>query len=259
MKRNAIARIIAYSITVLILTGLLIVGLSANSFSFFGVHFSIGEDLTPGGGSADTATVRRLEIDWAAGTVTVMAGDTDQILFSDTGDADNQMGYSIQGDTLRLCYSHKSSFTLGGVSTPAKDLTVTVPRDWVCNDLELDGAALKIQLEDLTVDTLELDGVDMELTVRGGNLQALDCDGASNTLLIQTVEAPGQVEIDGASVTLTLYLPEGVGYTAELDGLSCSIHSDFDHTCKNGIYSYGNQHCRIEADGLSCTVNIYKP
>lgn len=252
MKTNAIVRIVIYSVVILLLIGLLLMGLGIGTFVFsFGS--GTGEVVNGGEGSVAADSVSKLKIDWASGSVIIQTADTDQITFSESGSfsEDQAMAYSVRNGTLKLSYS-KASVQIGFVSLPSKDLVITVPKDWVCKELELDGAALEMEINDLTVELLDIDGASNEITFNG-NLTNLECDGASCEIQVVTTSWPSKIDLDGASCNLDLTLPADCGYRVDMDGLSCSFRSDF-----GGGNVYGNEHCYITADGLSCEINIHK-
>ncbi len=255
MKRNAVARIVIYSLIILVLVGILQTGIGIGQFVF---QISDG-NYTTGAGSVDAKDVSSLEIDWVAGSVTIQTGAVEEITFSDTGADKEQyeMGYYVKNGTLHISYN-AGGVNIGFGSYPSKDLTVTVPEDWNCRDLELDGASLNIDITGLSVGELNIDGASNELAFTG-SLDSLDCDGASNKLTVICTNSPKEIDLDGASVTLNLTLPEDCGYRAEVEGLSCTFQSDYDHEHRNGEYWYGDESCEINADGVSCTIKIHKP
>lgn len=79
MKGNAIARIIIYSILILVLVGILIAVLGASNY--FTINFG-GNGGTPVVGTLNlpASDVRDLEINWASGSITIIRGDVDEIL-----------------------------------------------------------------------------------------------------------------------------------------------------------------------------------
>lgn len=252
MKANAVTRIIIYGIIILLLVGILCTCLGIGTLTF---------DLGLGNGTAvvgevsvNAADVRDLEIDWAAGSVRIQVADTEDITFSDTGTESCPMTYDLDGDTLRLAYS-KGEVQIGFVSTPSKDLTVTVPKDWVCGELEINAASVDVDITDLTVTEFSLNGAANELRFFG-SLDSLDCDGASNDILLVCSNNPDEISIDGASCSLNLEFPNDCGFRAKLDGLSYDFNSDLDYKTSAGAYCYGDEHCKIDVDGVSCDVTV---
>lgn len=256
MKQNAIARIVLYSILALVLTGILVTGVLAGSFM---VHFdSQSGTVVEHEASVAAADVRKIEIDWAAGSVEFVTADTDRITFRETSSEDSKydMTYSLHGDTLQLDYS-STGFTIGfgNFSFPSKDLVITVPRDWLCEELEIDGASLTIDIQDLTVGTLDLDGASCDVFFTG-SLEELEADGASTNITLSCSNRISRISMDGASCDLELTLPEDCGFTLSMDGLSCDLHTELPCSAINGRTVYGDGYTKINIDGVSCDVTI---
>ena len=256
MKSNAIARIILYSLLILLLVGILCVGLFADLFTIHGGSVTTTASTTGKTVSVNASGVSRIQIDWAAGAITMVTADTDTISFSESGEITEKytMTHNLKDGTLEIDYA-KSSVTVGIGSIPSKDLTITVPQDWVCQELELDGAALEVNIDGLTVQEFDIDGAANEIRFTG-SLDTLECDGAACELTLNCLEKPRKIDLDGASVEMDLYLPQDCGFLVQMDGLGCSFRSDLDYTGGNGDYSYGDHYCQINADGLSCSITI---
>ena len=272
MKRNAIARIIIYSILILVLTGILAVGLGAGAFMF---HFSSGGEVVEGGFSLPAADIRNLEIEWAAGSITIVRGETEDIVVEESasGEMNDSMTYKLSGDTLEISYA-ESGIRIGFHSTPKKDLHITVPMDWDCGDLIINSASTDMEIQDLTADLLELNTASSdcnftnctlnELELNGascnlnysGTLNSLSCNGASTDITAVFTNVPDSIELDGASSKLDITLPEDCGYQVEMNGMSNRCTSEF--TTSSGNHTYGNGDCEIEVDGMSATVRIRK-
>ncbi len=254
MKSNAIVRIVIYSLVVLLLLGLMLAGIGIGTYVF---HIGSGTGVTvQGTARVDAKTVSALEIDWVSGNVTIQTGDTDAIILEETGDFDESqsMTYSIKNGILRLS-AYSSRFQIGFVSLPSKDLTVTVPKDWFCRDLELDGASMSVTIQDLSIETLDIDGASCDVTVNGA-VEILECDGASCDIELICTDRPREIDLDGASCSMELTLPKDCGFELEMDGLDCKFRSDLDYTQRDDVYEYGDRYCQINADGLSCDVLI---
>lgn len=254
MKTNAIVRIVIYSLVILLLLGLLLTGLGTGML-MFNIQFDTG-DYTTGGSKVDAAGIRQLEIDWASGSILMQTADTDQITFTESGSFtdDQAMVYEVKNGTLTLKYS-KPAIQIGFGSMPSKDLVITVPKDWVCQELELDGAALDIEINGLSIDSLDMDGASNQVRINAA-VRNLDCDGASCEITLNTTDKPRKIDLDGASCRLELTLPADCGFLVQMDGLSCDFNSDLDYTSSNGDYMYGDCYCQIDTDGLSCQVTI---
>lgn len=250
-KRNAIIRIVLYSLLVILLCGILISAFAINLFTVDHGNYTVSSN-----GSADAANVRELSINWAAGTITIATGDTDKILLSETGEFSDEyrMAFEVEDNKLNIDYSH-NKIKLGLGSVPAKDLTITVPQDWYCNELELDAAAVEIKIDGLSVGKLELDCAAGEISFNG-IVDNVDCDGAAMELELTCLNTPDKIDIDGATCALILNLPNDSGYSVSMDGLGCDFHSNVAFTGSDGNYRYGNEDCKVNIDGLGSEITI---
>ena len=254
MKRNAIARIVIYSVLALVLTGILVAVLAFDGFML--PLGSSGGTAVEGEVSLDAAEIHSLRIEWAAGSVQILAADTDRITVSEVRPNDSKypMTYQISGNTLKLDYGVKS-ISFGMNQMQKKDLLVVVPLDWVCQELEIDGASLDITITDLTVGTLKLDGASCDLDF-SGSVDEVSIDGASTDATLRCGNRVDSIDVDGASCSLEVFLPKDCGFLVEMDGLSCDFHSDLSGVSQGGDYSYGDRHCKIDVDGISCDVTV---
>lgn len=257
MKRNAIVRIVLYAILALVLTSILLTGVLANGFMF---HMNIGGNGTVVENEAAVAAsdVSRIEIDWAAGSINFVVADTDQIIFTEAANDNSKysMTYSLSGDTLMLNYGSSGvTMGFGNFNFPSKDLVITVPRDWVCEELEINGASLNIHIQDLTMEKLDLDGASCNVFFTG-SLDELEVDGASTEIALSCTNRISRISVDGASCDLELTLPKDCGFTLRMDGLSCNLHTQLPCSATGGQTIYGDGYCQIDVDGLSCDVTI---
>lgn len=279
MRSNAIVRIVIYSLVILLLLGILGAGLGIGMFSF---HFFRNDgDLVTGEASIPVRDVQELEIDWASGSIQIRSADVDAVHFTETGAAseEEQMVYELKDGTLTIQFS-KPSFHFGYVSLPNKDLTITIPRDWQCQELNIDAAAASVEATELSAKTVDLDcasGVcrfencdvtELDIdTASGdvsftGHLRSLDCSAASADITAVLFSAPDRVDMESLSGTLELTLPADCGFSAELETVSGSFHSDFPATYTDGRYVYQESGtaspARIDLSGVSGDVYIRK-
>lgn len=272
-KGNAIARIILNIVLILLMLGVFGVVLGFSIYSFdLGItngNYITGESSVP----ADQVT--ELHIEWASGTITVQTGDTDKIIFTESGsDIDTEpMVYELENGELSICYS-KPALQMGITATIVKDLTITVPRDWNCGNLHIEAASTDVEVFDMTMNSVELECASGECTFTNctvkeldldaascavtfsGTLETLDCDGASTEITAVLTNVPSAINLDGASAELDLTLPSDCGFRVDMDGVSCDFDSDFDYHHSNGCSTYGNESCHINVDGMSASVYI---
>ncbi len=281
MKSGAITRIIIFSITILLLGGVLIAGLAANGF----VRNRAAEIADNGAqehiGSIYRASsaVTDIEIEWASGNITIIPGDVDQILVEDPCATEKcKMVVQERSDSLHIQYCEDSTGFIGfGVSISVnKDLYITVPRQWSGEEISIKAASANVSIQDLNLQELEFDGASGECTLENcsigdldidtasgdvrfsGSLNTLDFDAASANFWADLVNIPHQLDMDSASGDLELILPQNAGFAVNVDAMSSDFYSDFETVIKNGSYVCGNGQCRIDVDCMNGDVTIRK-
>lgn len=280
MKRNAIIRIVIFSLVIVLLLGILAAGLNIGLF-IFNIALDNGENTTGSGSIEIDKTgnpIENLEIDWAAGSILVYPADVETIDIYEAGNIPEgqEMVYAVNGKTLKISYN-KPSIQIGFFSTPRKDLTVVVPSGWLCHKLSIDAASADISLRNfngITVDVNTASGtsefhncsisnVDID-TASGdvsyvGSLTDLDCDAASADITAVLTAMPNSISLDSASGSLDLTLPqENNGFTVEMDSLSGKFTSEFETTFEDGKYVYYHGMCAIDVDCMSGNIIIRK-
>jgi len=231
-------------------------------------------------GSADPAAIREIKIEWISGSVTVEPGDVQEITFLESGNGTDkyEMVWKQSGDELVIQYSKDSSTAGFGIHIDkgSKDLTVTVPRGWVCDSLELDTASTDLTVRDMIIREMEIDSasgtakfenctvssLDVDIAFEdvtfSGSLNELDFEAASASFTGVMENVPNLVKMDSMSSDLTLTLPEDAGFTVSLDAMSSDFSSDFPTVKKNKSYVCGDGHCKIDVNAMSCDVSILK-
>lgn len=239
-----------------------------------------GVNQTGSVGSAAPAAIQEIKIEWISGSVTVEPGDVQEITFLESGNGTDkyEMVWKQSGDELVIQYSKDSSIAGFGLhfGDGSKDLTVTVPRGWVCDSLELDTASTDLtvrnmiiremeidsasgtaKFENCTVSSLDVDTASGDVTF-SGSLSELDFEAASASFTGVLENVPDKVKMDSMSGGLTLTLPEDAGFTISLDAMSSDFSSDFPTVKKNKSYVCGDGHCKIDVDAMSGDVSILK-
>ena len=286
MKRNAIVRIVIWSIVLLLLVSFLVTAIAYRSLRF---RFWNSEEQTDTpmhtlssqeGVSFDPADVDSLEIEWAAGSIVLQPADVTEITVTETDVSDEKyaMLYQLHSGKLAIRFCEDTHFGFGiNISTDlSKDLYIQVPRDWVCRDLEIDAASATLEVCDLTLGNIDLDTasgncrfdncvvntIDVD-TASGdirfnGSLDTLDFDGASAGIYAELTNCPSRIDVDTMSGDLDLALPENCGFTVNMTAMSSDFSSDFNTVSQNGCYVYGDGSCRITVDAMSGDVILRK-
>lgn len=310
MKTGVILRIILWSIALLALLGLLIAGLlfswngraqleiensptiqqhtqtvaptiqmhaQSNAPAVTEVVAATGDG--PSSFRFSSADIDQISILWACGTVTIVPGGGDQLLVEDVTDNDSArpLYWIVQDRELKVSSSDfNADRDTVRSSTVRRDLSVTVPVEWVFRELELNTVSAHLAVRELTIADVDVESTSggasfenctvNELSVDtdsgdvefSGSLGELDMDSASGSFKGIFASAPNEIEIDSASGSLDLTLPEDCGYTVTMDGLSNDLLSDFDYEKKGKTYVYGSGSCDIHMESASGNVTLRK-
>lgn len=286
MKTNAIIRIVLYSIVILLIVSILGGFLAFDQYSSHHAETSWAAPIiTSGSGehheenhaAPDVEPVTHIEIQWVAGRVTIQKGDTDGILFSESGkyDASEAMVYRQNGSKLTIEHQERDVY-FGIYSAPEKDLTITVPRDWEGISISLDTASADLRMTEISVREVELDSASGGAVFENCTIGELDIDTASGdvnfTGTLDTMEydaasadlhavfhnIPRSLDMGAASGDMDITLPDGAGFTAEVDAMSGDFNSDFDYSQRDDRYVSGDGSCRINLSAMSGDVHIRK-
>lgn len=269
---NAIARIILNIILILLMLGVLAAVMGFHTYGFIQNSQTI---TMSGEASFSPEEVEDISIEWAAGSVTIVCADTDEITVTESStDPDAKaLEYALNDGELCICYS-KTALRFGTDSAAEKDLTITLPLDFACGSLRIDAAFADILVQELTLDALELncasgvctfsnchaghldlDGAACEMDYTG-TFDTMECSGADTEIRAYCLTVPEAIDVDGASASLDLTFPEDAGFCVDLDGMSCDFSSDFNTRQVDGCHVYGNEDCRINVSGMSANVCI---
>ena len=283
MKSNAIIRIIIFSIVIFILIAVLATGIiskiySNNRNSGTTALIPAGEGTVTSSYSISADQIKDIQIEWVSGNITFAPSETDEITVVETGrySEKEKMVILQTGNKLTIQYCEESvSFDFFSIGVNYdKDLTITVPKDWVCNELEVDSASAELELGNMTINELDVNTAsgkinaeqcaigEMSLeTVSGdieftGTLDTLSCHSVSANCNITVTNTPKSIEMEGVSGDLELNLPAECGFTASVETVSGEFSSNFAIITQGNTYIYGDGTCHIEMEGVSGNVRI---
>lgn len=277
MKRNAIVRLILFSILALSLVGVLIGGIAFKSYSAPGIIVrSTTEAPVVSRNHFNAEEIDRLNIDWAAGKIVILPAEGSQIAVTEEllGEED-EMVLRLDGSTLYVDYA-ENAVSVNFGSAPKKNLYITVPQDWVCKELDIDAASATVQAERLTiqkaasstasgshtfrdckVERLKLETVSGDLDY-SGTLDKLDFGGVSAQADVVVTNFPKSIEVETVSGDVNLTLPKECGFTLEKDSVSGHFRSELETRKQDGKYVYGDGQCKIDVEGVSASITIRK-
>lgn len=282
MKTNAIIRIIVFSLAILVLGSVLLGTVAFESFTFSDLirEENRGDNSVQANSATKASDVQHLDIEWAVGSITILPDSgSDQILIRESRVSDEKYAMHITQaqDKLKIEYCDEDRFFgFGNHDMEEKDLTISVPADWICHSLEIDAAAAEVTVSGLTVREVEFDGASALCRFENCQIDKLDADTASGDIFFSgTLEeldfdaasahftgilqnVPRQIDTDSMSGNLELTLPEDCGFTMNLDALSGNFQSDFSTECYGSTYKHGDGRCHINVNAMSGDVKIHK-
>lgn len=286
MKRNAIIRIVLWSITLVILLGILCTGIyvpsALNRIRRASVRNTEDfQEIDGNGFTLDAASVRNVEIEWASGSIVIQPMDIGEMFIAEKAQdhSSEPMVWNLQDGTLSIqyCKNPDRVFVFGmDTELECKDLIIQVPRDWQCNSLEIEAASATLEVQDLTIRKMEFDGASGSCKFRNctvdsldldtasgdvwfqGSLLRLECDAVSADITLELTNVPNTLDLDGVSGGLDVTLPAESGFAVTMDTMSGEFTSDFETISRNGSFIAGDGRCRIEVDGMSGDVTIRK-
>lgn len=273
MKRSAIIRIILFSLIALVLLCVLLDGLGLSSFAKPVSSRTVSVQSTGEEHEFAPGEVSEIFISWASGDIDIQPADQDTVTVSEERSGGSSMVVRHRGSTLEI-EAGESKWGIGFGKSTQKDLTVRVPRDWLCQSLEIGGAAADIRVDglpitnvvlntasgdcaftDCAVEKMQMNTASSDLDY-SGMLKRLELKGASADCNLRLSDAPAAIEMNTASGELNLFLPDNCGFTLDRSSLSGSFQSDFATTTENDKIVCGDGACQITFSSLSGNINI---
>ena len=228
------------------------------------------------GAAQFSADIQEIEIDWVSGNIRLVPANVSSIEVSESNVSDNKyvMICKQDGQTLKIEYCKNTTFADLKNLKFSKDLTILVPMDWSGRAVKVDAASAKLFVQDLTIQEVEIDtasgssqfdnctidSLDVD-TASGdvyfeGSLNRLNCDSASAGVQAVLDNVPYEIDMDTASGSLELFLPEDAGFSVKMDTMSGKFDSARTYTTKNNRYVCGNGACSIDMSSMSGGVTI---
>ena len=224
-----------------------------------------GEALAPGGGTFTAADIDSLDVDWAAGSVTIeVVNDGDDVTLAETyvgAGRQPQTAAYLDGRTLVVDYGVTGGF-LFGCAAGHKELVIQVPAslaerldrvslsvasgDYALSGIRCDRLLLEQASGRTTASDVTAREMDVELASGAMDLGVSVADRAGFDIASGNVEArlgggvPHDVTASLASGDLRLLVPDGTGFTAQVDKVSGSFESAFPCTTDGNLYICGD-------------------
>lgn len=285
MKTSAIIRIILCVVLLALLIGVVILAVrwqngdfdwnwNWKSFSMGSYTYKDSKDYIAGARDIDPSGIQNVEINWIGGEINVAYGEGSQISLSeDSGlSEDDQLHSLVKGDTLYIQFCAPRT---GIYSMPEnKRLTVTLPKGMKLNRLDIDAVSAQGDIQGIQAAYCRVDNVSGEYTLTdcsfrdlkidtvsgecsfSGTAQTLDMDTVSGGLTAALLAPVEEISMDSVSGELELYIPEGMGFRAEIDSVSGDLECSLPMSKKGDTYICGDGAAEIEMDTVSGDMSI---
>lgn len=241
MKRNALIRIILWSIALALLCSTLMGGLALRAITNNTRRENARTERAPSPVYSEPAAIQdkpedstdalrcdpekvhSLEIEWVAGNIRILPTENDEIQVSETAVSNQKdaMVWKLEDGQLSIEFCEDDNrffgFGFGDHTIPKKELTIYVPMNWECRSLEIDAAAATVEVEGLSIQEVEFDGASGACEFRNCTVERMGVDTASGD--IRFSGELGSLNCDAASADILAVL-ENVPSRIDVDTMS---------------------------------------
>lgn len=253
MKRNAIARIIIWSLVAVLLTSLLVVGISSSPSSFFSGDWSLGamgvtyknSVLYNVGDGTVTDEFHSIKVNWTNGKINIEAYDGEDTVISETevAEKENKLRWRVEDGVLKI-QQMAAGMRFGLKQTPKKTLTVKIPSNVaeglkaVTSDsvsaevtitgisasdkIEIDTVSGGANLKNIKTEKLDIDTVSGSIKA-AGEFTELESDSVSGDVTVSSATPLKKLDCDSTSGNIRLTIPKNSGFTLKADTVSGDI------------------------------------
>ncbi len=253
MKRNAIARIVIWSLVAVLLISLLIVGINCSPSSFFTGDWSFGiigetyknSALYNVGGGTVTDEFHSIKVNWTNGKINIESYDGEDTVISETevAEKENKLRWRVEDGVLKI-QQMAAGMRFGLKKTPKKTLTVKIPSsaaeklksvntDSVSAEvniigvaasgkIEIDTVSGSAELKNIKTARLDIDTVSGEVNAEG-EISELESDSVSGDITVSSAIPLEKLDCDSTSGNIRLTIPKNSGFTLKADTVSGDI------------------------------------
>ena len=260
-KQSAIIRIVAWSISAVLLAVILILGIRGDfrnvgfgSFSFgfnSSVQYSDADKYRPGNVEINGDEIESLEVNWVDGTITVEVYDGDTVQVSEKArkelEESKQLHYYNKNGRLMIQYrkAEKSWFSFG--DNLRKELTIRIPVKTAeaMGEIQIDTVSSDTEIRGISAEQMKLDSTSGDFMLTKCHMSELDMDSTSGSLKGEALTVKGKMDTDTTSGTIDV---KGSFGSVEADTVSGDI------TVDSGICPE-----KVRTDGVSGEVTLILP
>lgn len=291
-KKNAMSKIITHSIIAVVLTVLLIWFLrndvscggrwsiapfSCNFVSFGGYSYEDADKYSVGEFTLDEE-ITAIDIDWIAGQVNVIVTEEENVSAKETGadEEDDELRYRVVDGKLMIKFKKAEKFGLN--DELSKELNLYIPKEMAekLSLVSVQCVSAGLEMKDITADTVDIEmvsgkfgssnvvidrfsfqGVSGNMTI-AGSLNELDAEMVSGKIKVVSDKMLSKIDVEAVSGDVTITMPEGDGFTAEMESISGDLNIEFAVSTKGDKKIYGDGSAEYSFESVSGDINLNK-
>lgn len=268
MKNAAIFKIVMYSITAVLLCGVLVFGIvtdNMNIFDIFDGSLYKSEENDKGFISSDNntavfpETIEKIEIEWISGDIIITTADTKNIEAKETSDYEitdsNRMTYSTNGNTVKIRFGKTAKTNMKINNIRSKTLTLTLPEK-LYHEIDIDTVSADVTMTNVKAEKIEVETVSGEAELTNIQVDEIEFSSVSGDINMDgNITKSG--DFNNVSGNATVTLPLNAEWTADFDTMSGKFRTDFAiHTTTKSTYIVGAGNIALNFDTVSGNAEI---
>lgn len=232
MKKSALFRIILWAcvLVVVIATAATLLTRGSGkevSVGWFGIgggyHYSDASKYSVGDFSVDAKGIKKIAVEWIAGSVEFSQNDGDEIIVREDSDLDEdyRLRYYIHDGKITIKF--RKSGNIFGIfgKNKSKKLDISLPKSLELEDLDIDLVSSRLTVDDLSAADIDIDGVSGNIELKNVISDEISIEVVSGS--VNVFGKAGELDIDGVSGSVDV---EGEFKKLDIGTVSGSIDAD---------------------------------
>ncbi len=205
-------------------------------------------------------SITNVEVNWVVGNITILAGDHVSLkeYSAETVADQDRIEYTLNGTALVINeYPSTDMFSLGSANSDRvkKDLVLTLPAG--LSELRLNIVVGNVTTEEgISAGKIELNGVSSQISLANLEVKEFEINVVDAAITLDYAAAPEEIDVESVGGSVSITLPEGTGFTAEIESVSGKLTTPEGTVRGNGILTSGNGAVSIEIQTVSGEVEV---
>ena len=210
------------------------------------------------GAATVTGRVEKLDVSWIDGGENIGYHSGEGVRLSEECgwylDEENELHWWLDGDTLYVKYAESGLRLSRSLN---KELTVLLPEGLALDQLTINAVSANVETEDVVADVVTINTVSGDARMDVARAKRLTANAVSGNVTLQFDRAPEKAETSTVSGNVTIALPEGAAFHADVDTVSGTVGGDLPlEKLGRGEYASGNGGCTIDVETVSGNVYL---